>query len=71
LKARAAFILTALVALWMRQARLERRLSHRQQVLEADTRRFAKQVNEAIEYGAESWNRWGDGLVQRIKEALR
>lgn len=70
MKPRHLLALTPLAALWVRQLLFERRLRGRQRVLEADTHYFAKAVNEAIEFGAKDWNRWGDELQREIRRVL-
>jgi hypothetical protein len=57
--------------LWLRQYRVERKLAKRQTALERETVRFADGVKDTIEYGAKSWNRWGDELVKEVQRAVR
>ena len=67
--------LAASAVIWARQIRFERRLVRRQGAFERETtrgmRHYAKGVNECLEYGAESWNRWGDDLVREIKRVVK
>jgi len=70
MKPRHLLAITPLAALWVRQLRFEKRLAARQRALEADTRYFARAVNEAIEFGAKGWNRWGDELQREIRRVL-